>query len=207
MDEGIIERFEEFLEVLGAQNAIDFVRELNELYLQSGRFYHNLEHIDNCLAEFDEIKELLDDPKAVEFAIWYHDAIYDAKAKDNELKSAELAAGVCNALGLSSDFSSKVFDLILSTKHDFVPIDFDAKFMVDIDLSIFGQDADKFGKYEQGIRNEYALVEPEAFNVGRSAVLIKFLGRPAIYLTEKFSQKYEAKARENLNESLKKLFD
>ncbi|WP_214429302.1 hypothetical protein, partial [Escherichia coli] len=40
----------------------------------------------------DEHLAAFSDPEAVEAAIWFHDAIYDSRAKDNEAQSAVLAA-------------------------------------------------------------------------------------------------------------------
>ncbi|TIU73585.1 MAG: hypothetical protein E5W15_07330, partial [Mesorhizobium sp.] len=65
--------------------------ELAALYSAEDRHYHGLPHIEAMLALADEYRGLLDDPQAVEAAIWFHDAIYDSRAKDNEAKSAQLA--------------------------------------------------------------------------------------------------------------------
>ncbi|TGP29351.1 hypothetical protein EN871_34915, partial [bacterium M00.F.Ca.ET.228.01.1.1] len=66
-------------------------KELSVLYQAGDRHYHSLAHIQAMLALASEYRHLLDDPQAVEAAIWFHDAIYDSRAKDNEAKSAELA--------------------------------------------------------------------------------------------------------------------
>ncbi len=63
-------------------------RELASLYSQPHRYYHNLHHIAECLAEFDSVRHLASQPVAVELAIWFHDAIYDTRAQDNEERSA-----------------------------------------------------------------------------------------------------------------------
>ena len=65
--------------------------ELAALYQAADRHYHGLAHIDAMLALAREYRHLLEDPQAVEAAIWFHDAIYDSRAKDNEAKSAGLA--------------------------------------------------------------------------------------------------------------------
>ena len=51
--------------------------------------YHNLDHIADCLNQFYSSQHLAEDPTAVEFALWFHDIVYDPKAPDNEEKSAE----------------------------------------------------------------------------------------------------------------------
>lgn len=66
-------------------------RELSVLYEGRDRHYHNLAHIEAMLALAGEYRKLLGDPEAVEAAIWFHDAVYDSRAKDNEAQSAALA--------------------------------------------------------------------------------------------------------------------
>jgi predicted metal-dependent HD superfamily phosphohydrolase len=48
---------------------------LLEMYAEPGRHYHNARHIAECLNEFDQVKQLAAEPVAVEFAIWFHDAV------------------------------------------------------------------------------------------------------------------------------------
>ncbi len=145
------------------------------------------------------------DPNAIEMAIWFHDAVYDPKAKDNEEQSAEMAKTVIQSAELSPAFSGKVADLILATKHNAPPKDGDAALLIDIDLSILGQPMDKFSRYENAIRKEYDWVAADAFAKGRSAILKSFLERPAIYYTDFFREKYEAAARRNLAFSVAQL--
>lgn len=77
--------------------------------------------------------------------------------------------------------------------------------MVDLDLMILGSSEAKFDAYEVGIRQEYAWVSEEDFRFHRAKILQSFLDRPSIYYTERFREKYEARARANLERSIKKL--
>jgi len=77
--------------------------------------------------------------------------------------------------------------------------------MVDIDLSIFGQVAERFWNYERQIRREYEWVPEDIFATKRAEILEKFLSRPRIFSTEIFFSKYEAQARSNLKESVARL--
>src|SRR5436305_3380271 len=61
-------------------------------YSEPERHYHNQQHIAECLHEFDRAAHLAQQPQAIEFALWFHDATYDPKAGDNEEKSASLAS-------------------------------------------------------------------------------------------------------------------
>lgn len=174
-------------------------------YSERHRAYHNLDHVGDCLAEFDKARSLAKNADAIEAAIWFHDAIYDSRAKDNEEQSAELAVKIIKSAGLSESFASTVTALILATKHAKAPDEPDAALLVDVDLSILGQSAERFDQYERQIRREYEWVPNDAFVAGRSAILKSFLDRSSIYTTEFFREKYESKARENLGRSLQQL--
>jgi predicted metal-dependent HD superfamily phosphohydrolase len=196
----------EFWQKLGVKNnPAPFFAELEACYSEPHRAYHNLAHVMDCLEEFESVKNLAHDPTAVEMAIWYHDAVYDPRAKDNEEQSAELAAKVGSEIGLPSLLNQRVNNLILATKKHDVALDRDAAVMVDVDLSILGREACWFDEYENQIRKEYSWVPREQFVAGRSAILESFLARPFIYATEDFRKKYEQPARENLKRSIHKL--
>jgi len=183
--------------------------ELVAKYSESHRFYHNLGHIAHCLDEFDQIKKLAEHPNELEIAIWYHDIIYDIRAKDNEEKSAQLAYKTLKDIKLSEEFAKRAHNLILSTQHISKSNNIDAKLIMDIDLSIFGKPSEEFNEYERRITKEYEdiikVLSEKEFKVGRLGVLSNFLGRAYIYQTGFFRQKYEAQARENLERSLTKL--
>ncbi|MDB6112607.1 MAG: hypothetical protein JWR69_4357 [Pedosphaera sp.] len=179
--------------------------ELLGRYAEPHRAYHDFKHIQDCLGEFGAASHLAADKEAIEMAIWYHDAVYDSRAKDNEEQSADLAEKAGKTAGLPSMFLARVRELILATKHVTPPEDMDAALLVDVDLSILGQSAGKFDEYENQIRREYAWVENEAFRAGRSTILKSFLQRPSIYWTEFFREKYEKSARENLARSIARL--
>ena len=64
--------------------------EVRRHYQEPGRRYHTPEHVEHCLRQLDLVPGLIDDRDALEFAIWYHDVIYDIENSENELKSARL---------------------------------------------------------------------------------------------------------------------
>src|ERR1700722_16002533 len=72
---------------------------LTKAYAEPQRFYHNRQHIIECLAEFDPARRFAVDRNAVEFALGFHEAVYDPKAGDNEEQSAALAKECLNSLG------------------------------------------------------------------------------------------------------------
>ncbi|MBI2047138.1 pantetheine-phosphate adenylyltransferase [Candidatus Pacearchaeota archaeon] len=178
--------------------------ELLSLYGKNQRAYHNLVHIAHAIREFNDAKHLMNNPEAVETALWYHDAIYNTHAKDNEEKSAQLAAKRLSEASLTDSFAGNVNKLILATKHKEMPKEKDAQYVVDIDLAALGKPEKKFDEDDKDIKEEYGWVSEEQFKQGRSAMLKNFLKRPSIYLTDFFKEKYEAKARKNLERALEK---
>lgn len=178
---------------------------LANLYSEPHRHYHNSQHIVDCLREFDSTRNLAHEPQAVELAIWFHDVIYNPRAADNEEQSAELAVQFITETGIGKELQKAVTQLVLATKHHDDSVHHDAVLMVDIDLSIFGKDPALFWKYEEQIRREYEWVPADIFATKRTEILEKFLARPKIFGTEFFFAKYEAQARGNLAESVRRL--
>ncbi len=189
----------------GIGNPISEYEKLSQLYNFPQRYYHNLNHIKNCLTEFDSAKTLIPNPNLVEFALWYHDAIYSPQANDDEERSAQLVYNICLNKKFSKEFAKDARELVLVTKHNFIPKGLDAKFMVDIDLSILGKPSLEFEDYEKKIRKEYFWVTENEFRQGRRTILQKFLKRESIYLTDFFKDKYEILARSNLERSIENL--
>jgi predicted metal-dependent HD superfamily phosphohydrolase len=95
----------------------------------------------------------------------------------------------------------------MCTMHsdDYPPTTLDQKFLVDIDLAIFGQPDDVFDEYERNVRIEYAWVDDVTYAKTRTGILGKILARTYIYWTPYFFEKYEVQARANLTRSIEKL--
>jgi predicted metal-dependent HD superfamily phosphohydrolase len=175
------------------------------LYSENHRHYHTLQHISECLSEFDAVKSQAHDLVAVEFAIWFHDAIYKPRAADNEERSATLAKECLTAQGAAGHLIDAVGGLVLDTKSHVPSGHPDSPLLIDIDLSILGQPAARFDEYERQVREEYSWVPQIIFRPKRTAILRSFLDRPRIYTTQLFSEKYEQAARANIQRSLAKL--
>jgi predicted metal-dependent HD superfamily phosphohydrolase len=146
----------------------------------------------------------MDEPDAVEMAIWFHDVIYDAKATDNELKSAELFTELAGS-DVSAEFNSKVRDLILVTIHRHLPKTRDEKFVVDIDLSSFGLPWDRFLKDSDAVRQEFPHLSDEEFYPTQKCFLNALTSRESFCFTDFFRDRHEDTARENISQYLDKL--
>ena len=175
------------------------------MYSGNERFYHTLDHIADCLDELDLVRDMLEYPDEVEAAIWFHDVYYDVLSDKNEETSAGMARALLKNIGLPAPFVTRVSNLILATTHSEVPDNPDARFLLDIDLSIFGKTPEEFDEYERNIRKEYSRVPGDQFRQGRSTILQRFLKRAedhTLYLTDFFKSKYESQARSNLERLL-----
>ncbi|WP_448953596.1 HD domain-containing protein [Labrys neptuniae] len=181
-------------------------------YGDPGRHYHGLAHIEAMLAGLKECRALLHDAEAVELAIWFHDAVYDASAADNEERSADLARQVL-AQRLEPSRLEQVGALILATrKHELAgdigtPERSDMAYFLDLDLKILGAEPALFAAYEVAVRREYAHVPDAAWRTGRAAVLQRFMARARLYFSDVFAERLELRARENLARSLESLTD
>ena len=178
-------------------------KDLLARYSEPQRHYHNAQHIDECLREFDLVRAQALDPAALEFAIWFHDVIYDPRASDNEEQSARFATE--SLKGARDDLDARVSDLVLTTKTHLPGSIPDAALLIDIDLSILGKPAKRFDEYEAAIREEYSWVSISVYCEKRAAILRAFLQRDRIFTTQFFHDRYEFHARQNLANSVAKL--
>lgn len=178
---------------------------LAQAYDEPHRHYHNGRHIVECLREFDHARHLARQPAAVEMALWFHDAVCDPKAADNEERSADMAERCLIEARLADAFIRSVRKLVMATKDHEAEADSDEAVMADVDLSILGQDEKRFAEYGEQIRREYEWVPASVFASKRAEILEGFLARRNIFQTELFRERYERNARRNLEASIAEL--
>lgn len=179
---------------------------LKKLYSESHRKYHNANHIHQCLEQFEYVRHLPNDPEAVEMAIWFHDAIYDPRCRNNEFESALFAFSALKDMELRSDWRAWVYILIRSTKHSSLQPEekeIDIQVINDIDLLSLGKPWGEFVLDSIHIREEYSRISDADFRVRRCKFFWKLLKRSNIYQTQYFHNKYEIRARENLERWIK----
>lgn len=178
--------------------------ELAVLYSEPGRFYHGWTHLLDCLVQLDLAAELMDDPDAVEMALWFHDAVYKPGAMDNEYKSAELFTLLAGEY-FSPTFFNKIYEYILLTRHQDAPKDLDGCFVVDIDLSSFAASWDKFIQDSCNIRSENDYLADDEFYPKQIGFLQSLLDRQRIFFSDHFFTHYEGIARQNIMRFLAEL--
>lgn len=171
--------------------------QLVDLYSEPHRHYHTLNHIQHCLRELDQAAAFMNDPDTVEMALWFHDAIYQPGASDNEWRSAELfrhwSEGRADAA-----FQQRVHNLIMATTHRQPPEQGDAQFVVDIDLSSFGLPWEACERDGCLIRAEFPDIADDEYYPGHLRFLKTLRQRPTFFSTAWFRQRYESVARENI---------
>jgi predicted metal-dependent HD superfamily phosphohydrolase len=176
---------------------------LTAAYDETGRCYHGLQHLSECLHWVDDLS--LAEIPGFELVLWFHDAVYDPKSITNEEDSARLLRSACVDPCISSDTVSRLESLILVTKHHQPGTDAHAQLLVDVDLAVLGAEEGRFDEYEMQIRHEYLWVPEKEYRLKRSQILAGFLKRPRIYHTELMQERLEARARSNLSSLIKRL--
>lgn len=188
------------------ETAVSAWSELVQRYSENGRFYHGLEHIYHTLRIAHDLREEAASFTAVQLAIWFHDVIYDAKAQDNEEKSAMMAGRVLFQWGIAEVIVAEVVRLILLTKtHTLIGDDKNGRVILDADLSILGASETIYNNYAQDVRLEYSFVADDIYRQGRLLILQQFLSRPTIYSTEAMRLLLEDQAKQNLRREIASL--
>lgn len=190
---------------LGASAPQGLGERLLASYAEPQRKYHTLQHLGECIGHFETAIDLARHAGEVEVALWFHDAIYELKQSDNELQSASWAAKELQSAGLPVQVAERVHALVMATRHAALPETGDERILVDVDLSILGAEADRYAQYAAQVREEYAWVPGWIFRRKRKALLREFLARESIYGTPRFRDRFEARARENLENEIRRL--
>ncbi|HXH03481.1 MAG TPA: hypothetical protein VNN09_09190 [Candidatus Competibacteraceae bacterium] len=175
--------------------------ELQRRYDEPWRHYHTVAHIAYCLERFDEVRDRLHQPDAVELALWFHDAVYDPRADDNEARSAALALA-CLDEEADPALRDRVRELILATRHCVPPRDHDQRYLCDIDLCSFARPWALFLRDTRALRAEKAFVPDAEFYPRRLRMLETLLARPHFFHTSAFRWRFEAAVRANLQRAV-----
>lgn len=145
----------------------------------------------------------VDRPRALA-AAFFHDAVYDPVAADNEARSALLACRQLGRLGWPADAAEAVAADIRATAGHVADegahgvVDVTRAVLLDADLAVLGSDPAAYQAYATGVRGEYGHLDDAAWRAGRSAVLTNLLGRDRLYRTDAAFARWESRARANL---------
>lgn len=178
-------------------------QDLEKAYSGKSRYYHNLTHLEEMIVQYERYQSELTFPVEVLYAIFYHDYVYKATSKENELKSAEFAISI---LPENTKINAAlVFDMIVATKlHEHNKVE-DTNWLIDFDLKILSKEWKEYEVYFKQIRKEYKIYPDLLYNPGRKKALLHFLENEFIYQTETFRTKFEKQARENILKEIAQL--
>lgn len=171
-------------------------------FSEAHRYYHDGKHMRHCLRELDGAAHEIGNPDVVEMALWFHDAIYDPGAADNEAQSARLFESFAEP-ALNPNFTREVREAILDTVHQALPESGNARFVVDIDLSSFGLPWQEFMADSHALRKEQMHLSDPEFYQRKCAFLKTLIDRDRIYATRYFHDLYELAARTNIERYLR----
>jgi predicted metal-dependent HD superfamily phosphohydrolase len=184
----------------------DLYHQLVRLYSDGDRAYHNLSHIRSLLDLSDTFRDRIQNYQALSFAVWFHDAIYDTRKKDNEELSAKFAVKSLGRFKIPVDTLALTCEMIVATReHKNTSGWEDVNFFLDLDLSILGSEEEVYQCYSQAIRKEYWWAPGFLYCEGRKKVLVSFLERESIYLTREMVNMFEEQARRNIRREIESL--
>lgn len=166
-----------------------------------GRHYHDPRHLLQCLNALDVLTEGRP-PRPAVLAAWFHDAVYDGVAGDDEEASARLAEQLLpDAVGAAE--AAEVARLVrLTTLHDPDLADDAGCLLSDADLSILAVGEGRYHVYLRDVRLDYAHVPDQAFRAGRRAVVERLLATEPLFRTHRGFDLWEDAARANLTAEL-----
>lgn len=188
---------------------------LEAAYAIPPRAYHNFDHVQEVGRHYDSVAAAIGwtQPREVQLAVLYHDAIYEPGRRDNEARSAALAVEHIGRWWPQAGIDApRVADLInFTARHgQFVPADFgddaladDARLFLDCDMAILGAEPAAFDAYDRGIAAEYRGHMPAwLFKLNRRRFLKALLAKERIYLSDFFHARLDAQARSNLRRAI-----
>jgi len=180
-----------------AKPAAEVFAYLDKQYSDPRRCYHDASHIDQCLGWLDRYADTVDDPDAVELAIWFHDASYLPHPQGHEERSARLFDLMAGD-GISSARKEKIIRMIGFTTHTREPETEEEALLVDIDLASFCRPWHQYLVDTARCRAERKRIDNMDFCTGQIGFLKGLAARPHFYFSPPFRSHHEQEARYNI---------
>ena len=202
--------------------------DLIDRWYEPHRTYHGPAHLTHVLDSLVVIDPDRTAPRAVALALWFHDAVHDGTAGADESASAALAGEMLGALGARStavgteeahgaqvakvaarvertEIAEVQRLVLLTTHHDPALDDHAGALVCDADLAILGSAPDRYTRYTEQVRREYAHVPDEVFAPARAEILERLLDAGPFFRTAVGSERWEAAARRNVSDEIVRL--
>ena len=184
--------------------AKDVFSQLLDMYTESWRSYHNLEHITASLNYFDACKDHAQFSDAIEFAIWFHDCVYVLGDCDNEALSRDWFIKQANGYIVPAMIDC-VGELIMDTCHLSVPNTDDGKLIADIDLTSFGLSWDEYLQDSKAVQSELPVISNGCVVKTKILFLQNLIKDGQIYYSDYYLTHFEEKAQLNVKKHLQTL--
>ncbi|MDQ0032003.1 DUF4031 domain-containing protein [Arthrobacter bambusae] len=177
--------------------------ELLERWGEKHRKYHSRTHLLAVLEALDLLTEPGTPAHSVALAAWFHDAVYEGIAGQDEEQSARLAEDRLAIAGLPGPAIDEVARLVrLTSTHSPEPEDHAGALLCDADLSILGAEPADYRRYLVAVREDYAHVSDADFAAGRAAVVRQLLALDPLFHSERAKSLWLDRARRNLEAEL-----
>ena len=184
--------------------------QLLNFYQTPTRFYHTIEHVCDVIQHYRDVKSLglWHRPNEVYLAALYHDAIYEYGAKDNELRSAQIARACLqewyDEYKIDADYVAHLIEL--TARHGSLTsqdVNTEESLFLDCDLVIIASPWERFSLYQSQIEREYTQVYSRLlYRVGRQRFLRSLAKKERLFLSDHFHERYDQQARANLKRAL-----
>ncbi|SEE93035.1 Predicted metal-dependent phosphohydrolase, HD superfamily [Ruania alba] len=177
--------------------------ELIDRWDEEHRHYHTTAHLLDVLEALDVLCAPDEPPRSVVLAAWFHDAVYQGVAGQDERDSAALAQNVLPRTGISGPEVAEVARLVrVTAEHQVGEHDRNAALLCDADLAVLGRDEAGYRRYLRQVREEYAHVGDADWQTGRSAVVQHLLAQEPLFHTPRGAARWADRARTNLTDEL-----
>jgi predicted metal-dependent HD superfamily phosphohydrolase len=189
--------------LLSSFEAVPIFQDLIARHSEPHRRYHGLGHLIALAELMNAHAPHIAPGSASRLAIWWHDAVYNPQARDNEERSSDLAGEHLIRLGAPTELIEQTCTIILMTKNhwDGSSAD-DGDSFLDADIAILGAPPATYDTYAANVRQEYAWAPDDAYRAGRSAFLKSALARARLFRTDVFETTYASQARANMQREL-----
>lgn len=184
--------------------------DLVDRWREPHRVYHSTLHLAVAL---DALETIAGDARVPDralwharLALWFHDAVHDGVARQDEGRSAELVAELLGPLagtGVGDVDLTEVARLVMVTAdHDPAPDDVVGGLVSDADLAVLGGSPAIYTRYTHQVRAEYCDVPDPLFRAGRAQVLRGLLDAGPLFRTAAGAAGWQDAAAVNLRGEL-----
>lgn len=184
--------------------------DLVDRWREPHRVYHSTLHLAVALDALDLIAAEAHVPDRAlwqaRLALWFHDAVHDGVAGQDEERSAALVAELLGPQAgseVSPEDVDEIARLVLVTAdHDPAPDDVVGGLVSDADLAVLGGTLAVYTRYTHQVRAEYCDVPDPLFRAGRAQVLRTLLDGGPLFRTAPGAARWQQAAAANLRTEL-----